>query len=129
MRFINYLLIAVLLVGCTSVFGQKEITEETKEWIRRAEQGDFGAQYSLGYMYYRGEGVPQGYQEAMKWFRKAAEQGFQHAQVYLGLMYYYGGGVPQDHQLAVKWYKLAAEQGVSMSMPQLEGVPWRIRSR
>ena len=40
-----------------------------------AEQEDAGAQFRLGVMYHTGEGVPQDYQEAVKWYRLAAEQG------------------------------------------------------
>lgn len=34
-----------------------------------AEQGDATAQYNLGHMYHLGEGVPQDYTEAAKWYR------------------------------------------------------------
>ena len=34
MRFINYLLTAVLLTGCTSVFGQDEIPKVTAEKVK-----------------------------------------------------------------------------------------------
>lgn len=61
-----------------------------------AEQGDVKAQLSLGEMYARGEGVPQDYVEAAKWYRKAAEQGNADAQTTLGLMYSEGVGVPKD---------------------------------
>lgn len=40
-----------------------------------AEQRDARAQLYLGLMYHKGDGVPQDYQEALKWLRKAAEQG------------------------------------------------------
>ena len=62
-------------------------------------------------MYDNGEGVPQDYAEAVKWYRLAAEQGDANAQYNLGLMYDNGQGVPQDYAEAVKWYRLAAEQG------------------
>ena len=45
-----------------------------KEWLPLAEQGDAYAQGSLGMMYANGEGVPQDYTEAKKWFGLAAEQ-------------------------------------------------------
>ena len=45
-----------------------------------AEKGDSKAQNNLGMMYGLGEGVPQDYQEAAKWHRKAAEQGNASAQ-------------------------------------------------
>ena len=52
-----------------------------------AEQGDAGAQYNLGLMYDKGQGVPQDYATAVSWYRKAAEQGDAEAQFNLGLMY------------------------------------------
>jgi len=76
-----------------------------------AEQGYAEAQNNLGMMYYFGDGVPQDYQEAVKWYRKAAEQGQAEAQYNLGVLYDQGKGVPQDSQEAVKWYRRAAEQG------------------
>ena len=45
------------------------------------------AQYNLGVMYDNGEGVPQDYKEAVKWYRLAAEQGNANAQTNLGNMY------------------------------------------
>jgi len=41
----------------------------------RAEQGDPMYQVNLAVMYPNGEGVPQDYAEAVKWFRMAAERG------------------------------------------------------
>jgi TPR repeat protein len=91
-----------------SVAGDPSDFEATK---KLAEQGNAGAQSSLGDMYKYGGGVPQNYEQAVKWYTKAAEQGDVYAQVSLGLMYQYGGGVPQNYEQAVKWYTKAAEQG------------------
>ena len=38
-------------------------------------------------MYAKGQGVPQDYAEAVKWYRKAAEQGERLRPVNLGFMY------------------------------------------
>ena len=46
--------------------------EETK---RFAERGCVDAQYYLGNMYYKGEGVKAKYAEAVRWWTKAAGQG------------------------------------------------------
>ncbi len=81
------------------------------EWTTAAKNGDVLAQYSLGTMYYLGQGVPQDYAQAMIWFRKAAEQGEATAQYNLGVMYSQGQGVPQDYAQAMIWYRKAAEQG------------------
>ena len=54
---------------------------------KAAEQGDAGAQYELGDMYAKGEGVlQQDFVEAMKWYRMAAEQGHAEAQLRLSAM-------------------------------------------
>lgn len=82
-----------------------------QEWRPLAEVGYANAQYNLGEMYRRGNGVLQDYAEAVKWYRLAAEQGYAMAQGNIGAMYYNGSGVLQDYAEAAKWYGLAAEQG------------------
>jgi TPR repeat protein len=62
-------------------------------------------------MYDRGEGVPQSYREALKWYRKAADQGDSTAQYNLGFMYASGHGVPQDDATAHMWFDLSAARG------------------
>ena len=59
-------------------------------------------------MHEYGQGVPQDYAEAIRWFREAADQGEANAQFNLGGMYYQGQGVTQDYVLAHKWFNLAA---------------------
>ncbi|MGI9229087.1 MAG: tetratricopeptide repeat protein, partial [Gammaproteobacteria bacterium] len=78
---------------------------------KAAKRGDADAQFGLGVMHYVGEGAPQNYVEAARWYRLAAEQGHADAQFHLGVMYYDGDGVSQDYDEAARWYRLAAEQG------------------
>lgn len=82
-----------------------------EELIRRAEQGEAYAQSRLGARYYLGQGVPQNYWEAARWYRLAAEQGEASAQFNLGLMYRRGQGVPQSFVEAYMWLNLAAASG------------------
>ncbi len=79
-----------------------------REFRPLAEQGDVYAQYTLGFMYELGQGVPQDDGEAVQWYRKAAEQGDGDAQFKLGAMYELGQGVPQDSAEALKWSRKAA---------------------
>ena len=76
-----------------------------------AEQEYAASQYSLGVMYYNGEGVPQDYAEAFKWCRLAAEQRYASAQRALGVMYDTGKGVPQNDIQAHMWFNLAGARG------------------
>ena len=46
-----------------------------REWKPLAEQGNARAQVNLGLMYQKGDGVPQNYKTAVKWYRLAGEQG------------------------------------------------------
>ena len=101
------LAVVALLVGIVGTV----FAGELDEFRKAAEQGDAGAQFILGGMYARGEGVAKDDAEAVKWFRSAAAQGHATAQNNLGVMYTYGRGVPKDDEEAVKWYRLAAEQG------------------
>ena len=81
--------------------------DSTAALRQRAEQGDADAQFNLSFMYLNGEGVPQDYEEAIRWFRAAAEQGLAPAQFYLGFMYDSGRGVPRDEIQAHMWLSLA----------------------
>jgi hypothetical protein len=83
-----------------------------REWQPIAERGDPNAEYNLGMLYARGEGLPKDPQKAADWYRKAAEQGVAAAQYNLGLMYANGEGVAQNTEEATKWFLRAAEQGV-----------------
>ncbi len=84
-----------------------------------ADQGNARAQFSLGVMYNKGQGVTQDYAEAMRWYRKAADQGYVLAQYNVGLMYSKGQGVTQDYAEAASWYRKAAEQGYSAGQTRL----------
>jgi len=50
-----------------------------REWRPLAEQGDASAQYNLGLMYDKGQGVPQDYVQAHLWYNLAAAQGTEKA--------------------------------------------------
>ena len=72
-----------------------------------AEQGDIEAQFDLGLMYDRGEGMPEDDAEAVRWYHRAAEQGHVRAQYMLGGMYTNA----QNYAEAARWWRQAAEQG------------------
>ena len=91
-------------------------------WRPLAEQGDANAQFDLGGLYEKGEGVPKDYVEAAKWLRLAAEQGNFVYEFNLGLTYYDGKGVPQDCVLAHMWFNLAATQGYDLAIQMRDSV-------
>ena len=104
---------------CEQLYNSEQYQQAFPVCRKAAEQGDATAQSFLGWMYAKGQGVPQDYGEAVRWARKAAEQGDAKAQLLLGVMYAQGQGVPQDYAEAVKWYRKAAEQGDAMAQYDL----------
>ncbi len=90
------------------------------EWCQRAADGELAwAQYNLGLMYQKGEGVAQSEAEAADWYRLAASQGFADAQQRLADLYYLGQGVPRNYTQAALLYRRAAEQGSARAQFQL----------
>ena len=87
-----------------------------------AEHGNAIAQYNLGVMYYKGEGVPQSYPDAVFWYRHAAWQGDASAQLSLGLMYYNGQGTLQSYAEALTWFRKAADQGSAQAQINLGAI-------
>ncbi len=90
---------------------QDVYTKSLQEFRALAAQGDAAAQFKLGVIYYKGQGVQPDYLEALNWFKKAALQGHPLARYNAGYMNEKGEGTPQDHVEAAKYYRQAAEQG------------------
>ena len=82
-----------------------------REWTPLAEQGHASAQYNLGVMYDKGQGVTQDDKTAIKWWKLAAKQGYASAHNNLGFMYANGKGIPQDYILGYMWWYIAASNG------------------
>jgi len=90
------------------------------EWCQRAADGELAwAQYNLGLMYQKGEGVARSEAEAAHWYRLAASQDFADAQERLADLYYLGHGMPRSYTQAALWYRRAAEQGRARAQFQL----------
>ncbi len=85
--------------------------DDFKQARKQAEKGDPEAELTVGMMYFSGEGVPQHYGEALKWYRRAAEHGNPIAQNKLGAMYVDGQGVLRNPIEGAKWVRMAANQG------------------
>lgn len=86
------------------------------------------AQYFLGRMYERGEGVPQDRKTAAEWYRKAAEKGVNDAQFRLASMYESGDGVQKDMEYAYGWYSVAAHLGSAKAGPALARTKGEMRA-
>ena len=68
-----------------------------------AYKGDPEAQYQLGMIYLRGQGVDVNQTAAVEWLKSSAEQGHLAAQLALADCYTYGWGVEVDEEKAEYW--------------------------
>jgi TPR repeat protein len=69
--------------------------DEAFAWCQRAAYANLPwAQYNLGLMYRKGEGVPQSNTDAGYWYRLAAAQNFPEAQQKLADLYYLASAFP-----------------------------------
>ncbi len=89
------------------------------EWLPLAERGDPAAERNIGHLYRMGWSVPQDFEEAAKWYRRAAEKGFARAQANLANMYLRGQGLERDHAMALEWFRRAGLQGHAVAQYNL----------
>lgn len=76
-----------------------------------AQAGHARAQYQLGRASVLGEGMPQSYSEAFRWFLLAAKAGLPVAQHNLAVLYQDGLGTAKDESQALIWFTEAARGG------------------
>ena len=101
--------------------GKKQDCSKAIVWYRKsAEQGYHKAQFSLGYCYNYGKGVPLNFIEAVEWYQKAVEQGNAYAQYNLGVCYNNGEGVIKDKKKAIELWKESAKNGYDVARITLE---------
>ena len=69
------------------------------------------AKYSLGYMYYHGQGTNPDYECAFHYFINSMSGNYADALYYLGMMTKEGKGCGKDLSSAVNFFKMAADKG------------------
>ena len=74
-----------------TLFLANKYEEAARLLLPLAQQGHLDAQYSVGYMYHYGYGLPRNEKEATRWITTAAARGHQKAQQALLLLEEYYG--------------------------------------
>lgn len=89
-----------------------DYTAAARYYSQAAALGSLEAKERLGFMHYKGLGVPRvDYAEALGLFQEAMAGGVLDAQATLGVMHMNGEGVPVDQAKAVALWKDGAEKG------------------
>jgi|ERR1041385_3392955 TPR repeat protein len=102
--------------------GERPDYLQAAEWyLKAAEQGHALAQFNLGIMYGRGQGVPRDKATGMMWLGRAAQLGDAGAQYELGMRQHRRSldekteAARESRIEAYKWLQLASEQGYGES--------------
>lgn len=91
-------------------YQQRDYTTALHELYGLANNGHAEAQYYLGLMFARGEGVPRDPAQAQYWFEKSARGGSANAQFSYANLLWQGTYLTQNRRVALDWYKKAAAQ-------------------
>jgi hypothetical protein len=81
--------------------------------------GHPGAQYSLGLMNIRGQGLKKNPQQGLKWLIAAARKRHAQSEAYLGDLYWDGKLVQKDRTRALMWYILAQQSTKPSEFPSI----------
>ena len=84
---------------------EREYAEVYSYLVGEARRGNAEAEYNLGMMYARGQGVPKNYEAAFSWFQKAHEKGHPGATFFMGKMFANGIGVEKDPHKAERMFQ------------------------
>ena len=87
-----------------------------------AEGGDAQCQYTLGYLYFYGQGVAVDHKKARLWLEKAAAQDQPNAVGSLGVMYIDENGVTPSWRRARELYQRAIELGNSAAVENMQNL-------
>jgi len=79
-------------------------------WLPLAEAGNAEAQFRVGRLYRRGEGVPKDIKKAIRYWNAAVQKGHIHSATNLGSLYDGGEGVERDQLRAFELYEIGASQ-------------------
>ncbi len=104
-----------------------DYTKALSLFKQAANLGSNSAEFNLGIMYFKGQGVKQDFIEARKWFERAYQTGENIDAAYtLAGMYYEGRGGSKDIEKALNLYQFAADHGDQEAAKNIEIIKKRM---
>lgn len=87
---------------------ERNYVEAYSIFIRESRAESPEAEYCLGLMYARGQGITKDHSAALNWFLKAYDHGYTRAGYFIGRMYLSGLGTEKDVAKAVRYLESVA---------------------
>jgi len=97
----------------------KDFPEAIRNLLPLAVEGNAEAQFQIGLMYYKGDGLPKDRCVAVSWLEKAARQAHARAAMFMAFYFSLGGPVKRDDELAYRWASLAHKLGHAQGESQM----------
>ena len=94
-----------------AAFSHGNYEKAEKWWRMGARQGDPNAEFGLGSLYYRGDGVRQDCATAARWYQISAKSGNSRAFYALGILYNGGHGCARRARRAARYFQRSALRG------------------
>jgi TPR repeat protein len=114
----NTAIAAPFTAGITAMNRQHDATA-FRAWKKIADRGDPEGQNNIAYLYERGMGVKQSYNNAKIWYELAAAQNLPEAKHNLAMLTYQGHIYNRDNRKSVEWFREAADAGLRPSIYML----------
>ena len=106
--------------GALAAYQSGNYKEAARQFRPLADNGDTEAQYYLGYMHEKGQGVAKDQERMRKWYQRAADGGHAKAQYKVAVGYAFGlAGLQQSDEDAAKWLQQSAENGYKRAQKTL----------
>ena len=121
----SHMVIMTMLATANTALAKGEYSRaaDTYKQILKLESQNTTAQYNLGQLYLRGNGVEQNFVEVAKLFRSAAEFGNDgYSQNFLAVLYNTGSGVGKNDLAALYWFDRATDNGVEVAKKDRDGI-------
>lgn len=128
---VKYLLVTLTVFLSTHLFAAKQNTDirqlseqEIKllvpEILSKAKSGDPDSQLYSSFIFMKGIGVRQNFDQALNWYKTAAKNNQPEAQFGMGWNSMIGRyGLKKDPRAALSWFLKSAEQGYNKSYPMV----------
>ena len=89
---------------------ERNYVEAYSIFIRESKTDNPEAEYCLGLMYARGQGISKDHAAALNWFLKAYDHGYTRSGYFIGRMYLSGLGTEKDVQKAIRYLESVSKE-------------------
>jgi hypothetical protein len=110
---------STVVIGAMNAYNRGDFGTAFAILRREADRGDSDAEVNLGYLYARGQAVPQDQVQAFHFYDLSARQGNGEGMNALGYKYEFGTGIKRDINKAIYWYCTAVHAGNPRAMNNL----------